>query len=108
MISLPDTRGGPKPDSSSAHPEHVLTVSNREHLLVSGVSAVDSFDDHEVILQTDLGTLTIQGEELHIKQLDLESGRFAVDGVVNVLSYSLGMGRGNPRRHRSLLERLLK
>ena len=42
-------------------------------LTVSGVSDVDSFDESTIIVFTDSGELTIKGEELHIKNLDIEA-----------------------------------
>lgn len=89
--------------------EHILTVTNREQLTISGVTAVESFDDQEISLDTELGTLTIRGEELHIKQLDLDSGRFAVEGMVNSMIYSARPARGGrPGRNRGFFERLLR
>lgn len=105
---MPEDKGLRTGEFRSGQPEHSLTITNREQTVVSGVAAVESFDDQEIILETELGTLTIRGEELHIKQLDLESGRFAVDGTINALTYSARMSRGAPRRNRGFLERLLK
>jgi sporulation protein YabP len=86
-----------------------LSVVNREHVQLTGVVAVDSFDDAEVTVDTELGTLTIRGEELHIKQLDLETGRFEVEGYINSLQYSQPRQRaGRPGRGRGFLERLLR
>lgn len=104
---MPEEKGR-SGDPRSGQPEHTLTVINREQVVISGVHAVDSFDDQEIVLETELGTLTIRGEELHIKQLDLESGRFAVDGMVNAFSYSARATRAGVRRNRGFLERLLK
>ena len=87
-------------------PVHAVTLTNREDLQVSGVLHVDSFDDRQIVLATDLGTLTIQGQDLQIRQLDLESGRFAVEGVVNALNYSVGNQR--ERKGQGFLERLLR
>lgn len=86
---------------------HHVSLSDREELQVSGVLHVDSFDDRQIVLATDLGTLTIQGEDLQIRQLDLESGRFAVEGIINALNYSVGSQRGN-RKGQGFLERLLR
>lgn len=88
---------------------HTLSITNREQIQMTGVVAVDNFDDEEVTIETELGTLTIRGEELHIKQLDLESGRFAVEGYVNTLQYTqLRQRTGRPTRNRGFLERLLR
>lgn len=89
--------------------EHSLSITNREQAQVHGVLAVESFDDEEIILETDLGMLTIRGEELSIKQLDLETKRFAVDGYILSCVYSAPRIRGGrPQKPRGFLERLLK
>lgn len=88
---------------------HSLQIMNREQVTVQGVLAVDSFDDEEIIVETNMGTLTLRGEELHIKQLDLESGKFEVEGLVTSCLYSAPRHRGSrPTKSRSFLERLLK
>ena len=46
-----------------------LILENREKLSVSGVLDVLSFDDQVVIIETELGLLTIKGENLRINKL---------------------------------------
>lgn len=88
---------------------HSLHIENREQVTVQGVLAVESFDDQEIVLETEMGTLTLRGEDLHIKQLDLELGKFAVEGLINACQYSVSRQRqGRPQRSRGFLERLLK
>lgn len=92
----------------SATAAHEVILTNREKLRVRGVLHVDSFDDRQIVLDTDLGTLTVQGEDLQIRQLDLESGDFAVDGVVTALVYTAARARDARGKARGLLERLLR
>ena len=68
-------------------PAHRLILTDREVLTMTGVTEVVSFDDSAVILHTQLGTLTVQGRELHLKNLSLEGGQVEVDGTVCALSY---------------------
>ena len=67
---------------------HRLVIQNRETMDVTGVLHVDSFDDEEVILETEQGLLAVRGEDLHIKHLDLEKGELAVAGLILELAYS--------------------
>ncbi len=85
---------------------HELVLTNRERLNVSGVIEVESFDEKEVILATEVGTLVIRGQNLHIKQLDLEQGNFSVEGKVGSLTYSAE--KDGHQRGKSFLERLLR
>lgn len=66
---------------------HTLQMENRERLHLSGVSDVSGFDDGVIVLTTDMGELSIRGEELHIDRIDLDSGVLEVRGRVNELSY---------------------
>jgi len=85
---------------------HEVMISNRDNTTISGVLNVDSFDDNVIVLDTDLGTLTLRGQDLHIKQLDLDQGTFSVEGLVVSLEYTSGASRRE--QGRSFLERLLK
>ena len=43
-----------------------LVLENRQKLSISGVIDVLSFDDQVVIVETELGLLTLKGENLYI------------------------------------------
>ena len=86
---------------AEGHLPHKLTLSERKHLTMSGVTEVVSFDDTAVVLQTNLGTLIVQGKELQLKTLSVEGGQVAVDGFVSGLTYE------EPRQSGGWLRRLL-
>lgn len=67
---------------------HNVIMEDRHTITVSGVSDVDSFDEQAVIVFTDMGELTIKGENLHINRLSLEVGELLVEGNIWGLSYS--------------------
>lgn len=67
---------------------HRLSLNERRQLTVTGVNEVVSFDETEVVLQTDLGILSVQGQALQLKNLSLEGGQVAVDGTVSALIYA--------------------
>ena len=48
-----------------------LILENREKLSISGVLDVLSFDDQVVILETELGLLTVKGENIRINKLSI-------------------------------------
>ncbi len=66
---------------------HSAVLENREKLMLSGVTAVDSFDDRTVLLYTKLGELVILGRGLHLEQMSLETGDVTVTGEVQALRY---------------------
>ena len=68
--------------------KHALSMGARRHISISGVCEVESFDEQTVILSTDCGEMTLEGEGLHIGTLDIARGVVEVDGKVNGLYYS--------------------
>lgn len=67
---------------------HTAILENREKLQLSGVTAIDSFDERAVILYTCCGQLTIIGRHLHMEQLSTETGDVTVEGEVQAMRYS--------------------
>ncbi len=65
-----------------------VILENREKLTISGVLDVLSFDDQIVILETDLGLLTVKGENLRINKLSLDTTEVIIEGTIINLSYS--------------------
>ena len=65
-----------------------IILENREKLSISGVLDVLSFDDQIVILETELGLLTVKGENLRINKLSLDTTEVIVDGEIYNLGYS--------------------
>ena len=68
--------------------EHSAILENRERLQLSGVTAIDSFDDRAVVLYTSCGQLTILGRQLHMQQISVETGDVIVEGEVQAMRYS--------------------
>ena len=65
-----------------------LILENRGKLSISGVLDVLSFDDQIIIVETELGLLTIKGENLKINKFNIETSDITLDGLVSSLSYS--------------------
>lgn len=66
---------------------HKLTLNEREKLTMTGVHEVVSFDDGTVVLRTSLGALTVQGQDLKLKNLSQDGGQLAINGKIFALSY---------------------
>lgn len=71
----------------SAMPHNVI-MENRSALTVSGVCDVDSFDEQTVVIFTDMGELTVRGQDLHINKLSLDIGEMNLEGKIASLSYT--------------------
>ncbi|MGA3882423.1 sporulation protein YabP, partial [Bacillus pumilus] len=55
---------------------------NRKHLDITGVKQVESFDNEEFLLATVMGILAIRGENLQMKNLEVEKGVVSIKGRV--------------------------
>jgi sporulation protein YabP len=89
-------------------PLHELTVSGRSRLLSSGVIQVISFDAGEILLETELGTLALRGEDLHITHLDLTAGEIVVQGTITALEYREQRSKKIKEKGKNILDRLLR
>ena len=89
----------------SARP-HQLTARGRRSASVTGVKDVLSFDEQEVMLETELGLLQVKGQERKVKRVALESGEVDMEGQIDSLVYS---DAGHYRKSgESFLKRMLK
>ncbi len=85
---------------------HKLMLNNRRTCNLTGINDVLSFDENEIILETEQGMLMIKGNELHVSRLTLDKGEVDVDGRVDSFTYSEQAGIG--AKGESLLARLFK
>ena len=82
---------------------HRLTLSQRKEGTITGVTDVFSFNEHEILLKTSQGMLTVKGRELHVSRLELEKGEVDLEGQVDALLYT---GQEPKKKEGSLLSRL--
>ncbi|KUO73853.1 MAG: sporulation protein [Desulfosporosinus sp. BRH_c37] len=74
---------------------HRLVMENREQIALTGVQKVQSFDPREIVLETELGILSIKGERLGIKLLNLDDGLIDLEGHVGALIYHRNTSSGS-------------
>jgi sporulation protein YabP len=72
----------------------VLGLEDRKKLTMTGVSEVVRFEENLVVLQTGQGQLHIHGQGLQLKNLSLEGGQAAVEGLVSALIFEEPRERG--------------
>ena len=80
-------------------------LENREKLSISGVLDFFSFDDQIIIIETELGLLTIKGENLKITKLSLDTSDFIVEGYINNIFYS---NNENVKKNQNLFSKIFK
>ena len=67
---------------------HCLSMENRRKMSLNGVTDVSGFNENTILLQTTMGRLAIQGEELHIGRIDLDLGLLELEGRISELAYA--------------------
>lgn len=72
--------------------KHMVTLTERERISVTGVLEVLSFDEESVVADTERGILIIRGLGLHVNKLNLDDGLLGVDGEIDALEYSESYG----------------
>lgn len=74
-------------DGQTSKAMHTLCLENRSQLKLTGIEDVISFDENGLLLQTSLGTLTVDGSDIHIVLLSVEKGELAIEGHICGLYY---------------------
>ena len=65
-----------------------LVLENRGKLSICGVLDVLSFDDQIVIVETEVGLLTVKGEDLRINKLSIDTSEVVIEGEIFSMNYS--------------------
>lgn len=68
--------------------DHACRLENRNAASLTGVREVVSFDENQVVMDTDMGLLTIKGKDLHVSRLTVEKGEMEIEGQIDSLTYS--------------------
>ena len=66
---------------------HSISINERKNIVVTGVKKIDSFDDEEFLLETNMGYIVIKGSDLEIIKLDTYRGNVSIKGKINSLTY---------------------
>ena len=74
-------------NSTKTVQEHDVIMRGRKTLEITGVKQVESFDNEEFLLETVMGFLAIKGENLSMKNLDVDRGIVSIKGRVFDLVY---------------------
>lgn len=80
-------------NSSETVKKHQVEMTDRKDLTVTGVSDVINFDDSSVVLETSGGILSVDGQELHIVNLNVDSGEITISGSINGIIYPQSMAK---------------
>ncbi len=75
-------------EEKKTQPVHNVAMENRERITLTGIEEVESFDESQIMLYTQMGMLTIRGEDLHINKLNVDTGDVVIDGLITSCVYS--------------------
>ncbi len=75
-------------EEKKARLPHSLIIDSRHNITLTGVTATDNFDEEEICLYTDYGSVTIKGEGLKVNIINTESGDAEASGKINSVTYS--------------------
>jgi len=64
-----------------------VLLENRQKMNISGVVDIISFNEENVVADTELGILVVRGEGLHINRLNLESSELNIEGEITGFDY---------------------
>ena len=67
---------------------HGLNLTDRKNLIIYGVKKIENFDNEEFIMETNMGMLTVKGNNLELVKLDTQQGNISIKGTVDSLEYS--------------------
>lgn len=76
-----------KNDNNFSGLNHAITINERKNIVVNGVKKIDSFDNEEFLMETNMGYIIIKGQELELIKLDTFQGNVSIKGKFNSLGY---------------------
>lgn len=84
---------------------HSINLADRKTIVITGVKKIDSFDDEEFLVSTNMGYVIIKGENLEIIKLDTYQGNVTIKGKFNNLNY---MDSSKANSKEGMLSKLFK
>ncbi len=75
-------------ESAPKTSSHKVELDPLHGASMSGISSVPTFTDKTVVVRLKDETLTVSGQNLEIKSLDVESGKLTIGGRIFALKYS--------------------
>lgn len=85
---------------------HNITISQRKTINITGVKKIESFDEEEFLLETNMGFMMIKGNSLEIIKLDTYQGDVAIKGKIDSLNYLESLNKKN--KEESIFNKLFK
>ncbi len=65
---------------------HII-IGNRENVDLNGVLKLESFNQNEFLVQTELGYLNVKGSNLSLGLMDMDKGTLTIQGTIDSVAY---------------------
>ncbi len=69
--------------------EQEIKLKDRKKVELTGVKKIESLNELEFVINTNLGLLTVKGTNLEMKKLEIEKGILWIIGNIDSLSYKV-------------------
>ncbi len=66
---------------------HMITISERKNITLSGIKKLNSFDDCEFFIDSIMGPIIIKGNNLELLKLDTFRGNLSIKGKITSVNY---------------------
>lgn len=66
---------------------HDIYITARKKLQITGINKIVSLNNEEFLIDTKMGLLLIEGNNLVMQQLDIDKGQIWIEGTINSLGY---------------------
>ena len=84
---------------------HEIKVIDRNIMSFSGIKKINSFDNEEFLMESNMGIILLKGEKLEIIKLDTHDGNVKIKGKINNFTY---IENTKKSKEESLIAKLFK
>ncbi len=76
---------------------HGISITERKLISITGVIKIDSFDEEEFLLETNMGHVVVKGKDLELLKLDTKDGVVSIKGLIVSMSYLEDLKKQNKK-----------
>lgn len=92
-------------DLNNSYGSHEIKIVDRSVMSFSGIKKINSFDNEEFLMESNMGMVLLKGEKLEIIKLDTHEGNVKIKGKINSFTYIESVKKN---KEESLIAKLFK
>lgn len=92
-------------DLNTNYGSHEIKITDRSVMSFSGIKKINSFDNEEFLMESNMGLILLKGEKLEIIKLDTHDGNVKIKGKINSFNYLENIKKN---KEESLISKLFK